>query len=241
MELALTTLSTSLVSQQHNRAAACHQLRSLSQQPGVFVTRVTQATADRELSCHSCCVDQSEEHVVCDQVFIGVCNSVLQQDLLTKDRCLPTLATASLVNHYLRDQDGLCSAEPTLSVVRSVSSPPPSAQESPCSPRNTSSTPRYLSRRPTNTRICIGCVSNSHGRGSCTSMFLQYCGKLNHFAAVCRSSPVPTTSASEMLTKGSSDLLRLQPLLPWISQCYPSSPITTLVTLVFCIFLFTLT
>ena len=91
---------------------------TLFQQPGVtFVTRATQVAADCEFSCHSCGTDQLEEYVR-DQVFIGVCNAVLQQDLLIKDHGLSTLAT--VINHWLgfesalRGQDGLCSAELTL-------------------------------------------------------------------------------------------------------------------------------
>ena len=149
-EPALATLITGLVTQQQNRAAARSHFRSLTQQPGEpirdFVTRASQAAADCEYTCHACGVNQLDEHVR-DQLFIGVCDQALQQDLLTKDRTLPTLS--AVVTHCvgfesaLRDQEAFRTAEPVPPAVHAAqfSRGTPRHVTPPADPPGTTTTP----------------------------------------------------------------------------------------------------
>ena len=105
----LAPLISTLVRQQQNQAAARQHFRSLIQQPGEtirdFVTRASQAAADCEYTCRACGVTQTDEHVR-DQVIIGVHDTGLQQDLLTKDRDLPTLS--DVVTHCVGFESANC-------------------------------------------------------------------------------------------------------------------------------------
>ena len=129
----LVTLISALVKQQQNQAAARKHFRSLTQQPGEavreFVTRASQAAADCDYVCHACGAAQAEEHVR-DQLLIGVCNANLQQELLTRDRDLPTLTY--VVSHCVgfesavRDQESF-RPEPVPSAAHEAQAAPVSS------------------------------------------------------------------------------------------------------------------